>query len=125
MLVAQAADHLAFNDDLVLAQEVGGIFANDYVIAKDDDSLLLDGAEAGLPHLVGKGIFGKLFNEPKTERIGSLKGTPNDPLGHRQQYRASPASICIPLIRLKKPALATVPTPDRAGMSYPASANEP
>jgi hypothetical protein len=101
MLVAQPAGHLEFDDDLVLAQEVGGLFANVYVIVKDGDSLLLDGAEPGLPHLVGNGIFGKLFNEPMTERVGSPKSTPNDPLGHRQQQRASPASICIPLISLR------------------------
>jgi hypothetical protein len=34
MHVAQPADHLEFNADLVLGQEVGGIFANDHVVAK-------------------------------------------------------------------------------------------
>jgi hypothetical protein len=47
MQVAQRADHLEFDDDLVLDQEVGGIFANNHVVIKDDDSPLLDGA----PHL--------------------------------------------------------------------------
>jgi hypothetical protein len=38
--------------------------------------------------------------------------------------RASLSSICIPLIRLKKPALASVTTPDGARMFYAASVNE-
>jgi hypothetical protein len=31
MHVAQRADHIEFDDDLVLDQEVGGIFADDHV----------------------------------------------------------------------------------------------
>jgi hypothetical protein len=39
--------------------------------------------------------------------------------------RASLPSICIPFIRLNKPVLASVPTPDGAQMSYIANVNEP
>jgi hypothetical protein len=56
MHVTQRADHLEFDDDLVLDDHVGGIIANDHVVVKDHDSPLLDDAEPGLPHLVGKGI---------------------------------------------------------------------
>src|SRR5471030_752263 len=38
---------------------------------------------------------------------------------------ASPPSICIPFIRLKKPVLASVPTPDGAQKFYIANVNEP
>jgi hypothetical protein len=38
---------------------------------------------------------------------------------------ASPPSICIPFIRLKKPALASVPTPDVGQMSYITNVDEP
>jgi hypothetical protein len=38
---------------------------------------------------------------------------------------ASPPSICIPCIRLKKLVLAPVPTPDVGQMSYIANVNEP
>jgi hypothetical protein len=38
MHIAQRADDLEFDDDLVLDQQVGGKFANDNVVAKDDDS---------------------------------------------------------------------------------------
>ncbi|MEA2769811.1 MAG: hypothetical protein QOD93_2773, partial [Acetobacteraceae bacterium] len=73
--------------DLVLDQEVGGIFADDHVVIKDADSPLLDDTGSN--------------------------------------SRASPPSICIPLIRLNKPVLASVPTPDGARMSYVANVNEP
>jgi hypothetical protein len=33
---------------------------------------MLDGAEPALSHLVGKGIFGILFKESMTERIGNF-----------------------------------------------------
>jgi hypothetical protein len=94
MHAAQRADHLEFDDDLVLDQETGGIFANDYVVVKGDDSKLPDGAESSLSHLEGKGIFGKLFNEPMTERMGNPERTSDDPLGHRLQQPR------IPFIRL-------------------------
>ena len=48
MHVAQRADDLEFDDDTVLDQQVGGKFANDNVVVKDDDSPLLDGAEPAL-----------------------------------------------------------------------------
>jgi hypothetical protein len=48
MHIAQPADHLKFNDDLILDQEVGGKFANNHVVIKDDDCPLLNGAEPGL-----------------------------------------------------------------------------
>jgi hypothetical protein len=43
-----------------------------------------------LSHLVGKGIFGNLFNEPMAERIANPESTPNDPLGHRRQQPRIP-----------------------------------
>jgi hypothetical protein len=94
MHVAQRADHLEFDDDLVLDQEVSGKFANDHVVVKDHDFSLLDGAEPTLSHFVGKGILIDLFNEPMTERIGNPESAPDDPLGHRQQQP------CIPFIHL-------------------------
>jgi hypothetical protein len=91
MPVAQRADHLEFDDDLVLDQEVGGLFANDHVVIKDDDSPLLDDAEPALAHLVSQGVLVNLFNEPLTERIGNPESVPNDPLGHRLQQQRIPA----------------------------------
>jgi hypothetical protein len=55
MHVAQRCDHLEFDDDLVL---------DDQVVVKDHDSPLLDDPETGLSHLVGKGVLVDLFNEP-------------------------------------------------------------
>jgi hypothetical protein len=75
MHVAQRGDHLEFDDDPVLDQEVGGIFANDHVVT-DDDSSLLDGVE--------------VFNEPTTERIANPESTTNDPLSHRLQQPRIP-----------------------------------
>jgi hypothetical protein len=112
MHVAQRADHLEFEDDLVLDQEVGGKFANDNVVVEDTDSALLDGAEPALSDLVGKGVVVDLFNEPMTERIGDPESASDDPLGDRSNNRASPSSICIPSIRLRKPALTSVWTHD-------------
>ena len=90
MHIAQRADDLEFDDDLVLDQQVGGKFANDNVVVKDDDSPLLDGAEPALSHFVGEGVLVDLFNEPMTERIGNPESAPNDPLGQRlQQPRIS------------------------------------
>jgi hypothetical protein len=48
----------------VADQEVGGIFGNDHVVIKDDDSPLLDDAEPALSHLVGKGVLLNLLNNP-------------------------------------------------------------
>ena len=45
MHVAQRADDLEFDDDTVLDQQVGGKFADDNVVVKDDDPPMLDGAE--------------------------------------------------------------------------------
>jgi hypothetical protein len=56
MHVTQRANHLGFDDDLVLDQEVGGKFANNHLVVKDHDSPLLDGADPALSHRVGKGI---------------------------------------------------------------------
>jgi hypothetical protein len=75
MYVAQRADHLGFDDNLVLDQEVGSEFVNDHAVVKDADSPLLDRAEPAPSHFVGQGIFGKLFNEPMTERIGNPEST--------------------------------------------------
>jgi hypothetical protein len=125
MPVAQRGDHLEFDDDLVLDQEVGGIVANDHVVIKDDASPLLHGAEPTFSHLPGKGVLVNLFNERMTERIGNPESTLNDPLGQRPSNQTSPPSICIPLIRLKKPVLGSVPTPDGAQLYYIANVNEP
>src|SRR5476651_599789 len=122
MPVAQRADHLEFDDDLVLDQEVGGLFANDHVVIKDDDSPLLDDAEPALAHLVSKGVLVNLFNEPMTERMSSVLATlqahPMIRSVTGSNNNASPPSICILCIRLKRPVLASVPTPDGAQMSY-------
>ncbi len=54
--VAQRPCHLEFDHDLGLDHEVGGLFANDHVVVKDNDSPLLDDAEPALWQLVGKGF---------------------------------------------------------------------
>ena len=90
MHVAQRGDDLEFDDDLVLDQQVGGKFANDNVVVKDDDPPLLDGAEPALSHFVGEGVLVDLFNEPMTERIGDPESTPDDPPGHRLQQPRIP-----------------------------------
>jgi hypothetical protein len=101
MHVAQRGDYLKFDDDLILDHQVGSIFAGDHVVVKDHDSPLLDDAEPGLSHFVGKGVFVDLFNEPMTERIGDPERTSDDRPVTGCNNRASPSSICIPLIRLK------------------------
>jgi hypothetical protein len=53
--------HVEFDDDLVLDQQVGGKFANDNVVVKDDDPPLLDGAEPALSHFVGE-AFSYIFS---------------------------------------------------------------
>jgi hypothetical protein len=123
MHVAQPGDHLEFDDDLV--QEIGGIFANDHVVIKDDDSPLLDDVESALAHLVSKGVLVDLFNEPMTSALATLKVHPMIRSATGSNRRASPSSIRIPFIRLKRPVLAPVPTPDRAQMSNIANVNEP
>jgi hypothetical protein len=64
MHVTQRAGHLGFDDDQILDYQADGIFANDYVVVKDHDSPLLDDAEPGLPHLVGKGISETFSTNP-------------------------------------------------------------
>ncbi|MGD0108610.1 MAG: hypothetical protein ABSC06_31905 [Rhodopila sp.] len=91
MHVAQRVDHLEFDDDLVLDEEVGGEFANDQVIVKDNGSPLLDGAGPALSHLMGEHVLVYLFNETMTERIGNPESTPDDPLGHRLQQTRIPS----------------------------------
>jgi hypothetical protein len=61
---------------LVPDQEAGGVFANDHVVIRDDDSPLLDDAEPALAHLVSKGVLVNRFNEPMTERIGNPESAP-------------------------------------------------
>ncbi len=78
MHVAQRTDDLEFDDDLVLDRQVGGKFANDNVVVKDDYSPLLDGAEPALSHFVGEGVV-HLFNEPMTERTPSPARSINVP----------------------------------------------
>jgi hypothetical protein len=79
MHIAECSDHLEFDDDLVLDYQVGGEFANDHVIVKDDNPPLLGGAEPGLSRLVGKDIPIDHFSEPAAERIANPESTPNDP----------------------------------------------
>jgi hypothetical protein len=88
--VAQWGNHLKFGDDLVLDQQAGGIFANDHAIARDDGAPLLNRAEPELSHLVGKGFFVNLFNEPRSGRVGNPERTRNDPLGRRPQQPRIP-----------------------------------
>nr|WP_254073051.1 hypothetical protein [Acidisphaera sp. S103] len=83
MRVAQRADELEFDDELILDYEVGGIFADKHVVVKDYDSPLLQNAESGLSHLMRKGFLVDLFNESVTERISNPKSSPNDPFGDR------------------------------------------
>jgi hypothetical protein len=90
MHVAQRGDYLEFDDDLVLDYQVGGIFADNHVVVKDYDTPLLDDAEPGLSHLVGKGVLVDLFNEPMTERVGNPESTADDPPSHRLQQPPIP-----------------------------------
>jgi hypothetical protein len=90
MRIAQGADHLEFNDDPVLDQEVGGLFTNDHVVVKDNDSAMLDGAEPALAQLIGKRILVNLFNEPMTERIGNPECASDDPFSHWYQQQGIP-----------------------------------
>jgi hypothetical protein len=98
MHVTQGWDDLEFDDDLVLDYQVGGVFADDHVVVKDHDSPLLDDAEPGLSHFVGKGVLVDLCNDPMTEPIGNPERTADDLPGHRLQQPCVPF---IPLIRLK------------------------
>jgi hypothetical protein len=90
MHIAQRAGHFEFGDDLVLDQEAGDLFANDQAVVKDTDSPLLNRTEPALSQLVGKGMSGKPFNEPTSERIGNPESTQNDPSGHRLQQPRIP-----------------------------------
>ena len=101
MHVAQAWDDLEFDDDLILDNQVGGISADDHIVTKDHDSPLLDDPEPGLSHLVGKGVLADPFNEPMTERICDPEAQPMIRPVTGCNNRASPSSICIPLIRLE------------------------
>jgi hypothetical protein len=83
-----------------------------HVVAKDRDSPLVRDTGPGLSPLMRKGILVNLVNEPTTERIGNPKPYPMIRSVTGAHNRASPVSICIPLIRLKKPALASIPTPE-------------
>jgi hypothetical protein len=125
MHVAQRADHLELDDDLILDYHVGGIFADNHVVVKDHDSPLLYDADPALSHSVGKSISETFSTNPWPGALATLKAHPMIRSVTGCNNRASPPSICIPLIRLEKPALASVPTPDQARMSYTASVNEP
>ncbi len=37
MYIAQRAHNFEFDDDLILDQQVGGLFANNHLVAKDHD----------------------------------------------------------------------------------------
>jgi hypothetical protein len=89
MHVAQRAGCLEFDDDQVLDQAADGEFANDHVVVKND-SPLLDSTKPALSHLVGKAIFGNLFNQPMSERIGNPESAPNDPFSRRLQQPRIP-----------------------------------
>jgi hypothetical protein len=90
MHFAQRGNHRKFGDDLVLDQQAGGIFANDHAIAKDDGTALPNRAEPELSHLVGKGFFVNLFNEPMSGHVGNPERTRNDPPGRRPQQPRIP-----------------------------------
>ena len=109
MHVAQRVDHFEFDGDVVLDNQVGGIVADDCVIVEGHDALLLRDAELGFSYLVGRGALIGFFHESATERIGNPKSTCE---ATGRNNRASPLSLSIPLIRLKKPAVASVTTPD-------------
>jgi hypothetical protein len=109
MRVTQRSDHLEFDDDLVLDDQVGGIFADNHVVKKDHDSPLLDNAEPGLSQLVGKGISETFSTNPWPSALATLKAQKMIRPVTGSNSRASPSSICIPLIRLERPALASVP----------------
>jgi hypothetical protein len=113
MQVAQRSERLEFDDDL-------GIFANDHIIVKYDNPPLLDDSEPRLSHLVGNGIPIDHFNEPKAERIGNPESTPNDLLGSPAPTAENPLHPSASRLSGLKPALASVPTPDGARMSYAA-----
>ncbi len=81
---AQPGDHFEFDDDLILDQQVGCIFADNHVVVEEHDPPLLHDAEPGLSHLMRKGVLIDLLNEPMTERTGNAKSTPNDPFGDRR-----------------------------------------
>lgn len=111
MHVAQRVDHFEFDGDVVLDNQVGGIVADDCVIVEGHDALLLDAATPSSDFRISwaGGVLVGLFHESATERIGNPKSTCE---ATGRNNRASPLSLSIPLIRLKKPAVASVTTPD-------------
>jgi hypothetical protein len=120
MHVAQRADHLEFDDDLVLDQQVGRRFPDDHVVVRDDNSPLRDGAEPALSHLAGRGISESFSTIPRPSALAVLKAHPLIRSVTGANNRASPSSTFIPLIRLKKRALASAQAPSGAQMSYAA-----
>jgi hypothetical protein len=87
MHVAWRADHLGFDDDLVLGQVVGGVCADSHV------STMIIGCRT-MPSPDFRIWWGKLLRKPfrrtRAERIGKPKSTPHDPFGHRPQQPQIP-----------------------------------
>jgi hypothetical protein len=102
MRAAQLGGHLAFYGDLVLDDRDGDLFMDDCIVAIDRGFPLLHDAGRGVSNLAGEGIS-ESFSI--TERIGNLEAESMIRWVTGSNNRVSPASICIPLIRLKKPAV--------------------
>jgi hypothetical protein len=107
--VAQRSDHLEFDDDPVLDDQVGGLFADNHVVVKDQDSPLLDDGGPGLSHLMDEGISETFSTNPRPGALATLNAQKMIGPVIGSNNRASPSSMCIPLIRLKRPVLASVP----------------
>jgi hypothetical protein len=96
-----------------LDQQAGGIFANDHAIAKDDGTPLLN---PNFRISWARALSEAFSTNPCPGELATLNAHEMTRWGAGPNNRASPTSLPIPLIRLKKPALAFVPTPDAAQM---------
>jgi hypothetical protein len=79
------------------------------IVLKDQNFSLLDDAEPGLSHRVGKGAPVDFATNPRPSALATLKAQKMIRPVTGSNNRASPSSICIPLIRLERPALASAP----------------
>jgi hypothetical protein len=96
-----------------LDQQAGGIFANDHAIAKDDGTPLLN---PNFRISWARALSEAFSTNPCPGKLATLNAHEMARWGAGPNNRASPTSLLIPLIRLKKPSLPTVPAPDGAQM---------
>jgi hypothetical protein len=78
-------DDFQFDDNGVLDEEVGDVFAADDVLVANGHALLLRDVEAEQAQFSGEGVFADFLQKSGSERIGDFGRGTDDALGQRVQ----------------------------------------